>query len=258
MGVKALVYFEVVTTLALFIGWAAITISRAGVGIDAAAALRRAQLARRRSADRGRTSSSTSFPRTSPSRWPRAQVLQIVVFSVLFGIALAMLPEREAAADAGVRREPGRDDVQVHEHRDAVRADRRRRGDRLHGRPHGARHPGEPVQAAGDASTWRSSCSSLRRAAAGGAAWRACRSGGSSQAVAEPVSIAFATTSSEAALPRAMEAMEQLGVPRQIVAFVMPTGYSFNLDGTHAVSVAGVDLRRAGGGHRAVASASSS
>ncbi len=43
------------------------------------------------------------------------------------------------------------------------------------------------------------------------------------QAVAEPVSIAFATTSSEAALPRAMEAMEKLGVPRQIVAFVMPS-----------------------------------
>src|SRR5690606_28972430 len=52
------------------------------------------------------------------------------------------------------------------------------------------------------------------------------------KAIAEPVSIAFATTSSEAALPRAMEAMERIGVPRKIVAFVMPTGYSFNLDGT--------------------------
>jgi proton glutamate symport protein len=51
-------------------------------------------------------------------------------------------------------------------------------------------------------------------------------------AIAEPVSIAFATTSSEAALPRAMESMEAIGVPRQIVAFVMPTGYSFNLDGS--------------------------
>ena len=48
----------------------------------------------------------------------------------------------------------------------------------------------------------------------------------------EPVSIAFATTTSEAALPRAMEAMEKIGVPRKIVAFVMPTGYSFNLDGS--------------------------
>ena len=94
-----------------------------------------------------------------------------------------------------------------------------------------ARHSGQPVQAAGDVLR-RGRGLRRRRAAAGGAAWRACRCAGSSQAVAEPVSIAFATTSSEAALPRAMEAMEQLGVPRQIVAFVMPTGYSFNLDGS--------------------------
>jgi proton glutamate symport protein len=52
------------------------------------------------------------------------------------------------------------------------------------------------------------------------------------KAIAEPVTLAFATTSSESALPKAMKAMEDLGVPRKIVAFVMPTGYSFNLDGT--------------------------
>ena len=67
-------------------------------------------------------------------------------------------------------------------------------------------------------------------------------------AVAEPVSIAFATTSSEAALPRAMEAMEKLGVPRQIVAFVMPTGYSFNLDGsTLYLSLAAIFVAQAAG-----------
>jgi proton glutamate symport protein len=52
------------------------------------------------------------------------------------------------------------------------------------------------------------------------------------RAVAEPVTIAFATASSEAALPRAMEQMESFGVPRETVAFVLPTGYSFNLDGS--------------------------
>src|SRR6266542_3373646 len=52
------------------------------------------------------------------------------------------------------------------------------------------------------------------------------------RAVKEPALIAFSTTSSEAALPRAMQAMESIGVPRRIVAFVMPTGYSFNLDGS--------------------------
>jgi proton glutamate symport protein len=68
------------------------------------------------------------------------------------------------------------------------------------------------------------------------------------EAVAEPVSIAFATTSSEAALPRAMLAMERIGVPRQIVAFVIPTGYSFNLDGsTLYLSLAAIFVAQAAG-----------
>ena len=70
-------------------------------------------------------------------------------------------------------------------------------------------------------------------------------------AVKEPALIAFSTASSEAALPRAMQAMEAIGVPRRIVAFVMPTGYSFNLDGStlylavasvFAAQAAGVDM----------------
>ncbi|CAN5262670.1 glutamate/aspartate:proton symporter GltP [soil metagenome] len=51
-------------------------------------------------------------------------------------------------------------------------------------------------------------------------------------AVKTPATIAFATTSSESALPKAMENMVRMGVPRRIVGFVLPTGYSFNLDGT--------------------------
>ncbi|HVE59967.1 MAG TPA: cation:dicarboxylase symporter family transporter [Pyrinomonadaceae bacterium] len=51
-------------------------------------------------------------------------------------------------------------------------------------------------------------------------------------AVKTPATIAFATTSSESALPKAMENMVLMGVPRRIVGFVLPTGYSFNLDGT--------------------------
>ena len=52
------------------------------------------------------------------------------------------------------------------------------------------------------------------------------------RAVREPALIAFTTASSEAALPKALEAMERFGVPRNIVGFVLPTGYSFNLDGS--------------------------
>lgn len=67
-------------------------------------------------------------------------------------------------------------------------------------------------------------------------------------AVAEPATIAFATSTSEAALPRAMECMEAFGVPRRIVAFVIPAGYSFNLDGsTLYLALASVFIAQAAG-----------
>ncbi len=70
------------------------------------------------------------------------------------------------------------------------------------------------------------------------------------KAVAEPATIAFATSASEAALPRAMEAMEAFGVPRRIVAFVIPAGYSFNLDGsTLYLALASIFVAQAAGMH---------
>ncbi|MBX2923138.1 MAG: cation:dicarboxylase symporter family transporter [Chitinophagaceae bacterium] len=68
------------------------------------------------------------------------------------------------------------------------------------------------------------------------------------QAIKEPVSIAFATTSSDSALPTALENMEKFGVPRKIVSFVIPTGYTFNLDGTTLyLSLASVFVAQAAG-----------
>jgi proton glutamate symport protein len=68
--------------------------------------------------------------------------------------------------------------------------------------------------------------------------------------VAEPATIAFATSTSEAALPRAMECMEAFGVPRRIVAFVIPAGYSFNLDGsTLYLALASIFVAQAAGIH---------
>ncbi len=68
------------------------------------------------------------------------------------------------------------------------------------------------------------------------------------RAVREPAIIAFSTTSSEAALPRAMEVIERLGVPRRIVSFILPLGYSFNLDGTTLyLSLAAVFVAQAAG-----------
>ncbi|HVT02596.1 MAG TPA: cation:dicarboxylase symporter family transporter [Thermoanaerobaculia bacterium] len=70
------------------------------------------------------------------------------------------------------------------------------------------------------------------------------------RAVRTPATIAFATTSSESALPRAMENMQRLGVPRRIVGFVLPTGYSFNLDGsTLYLALASIFVAQAAGIH---------
>ena len=70
------------------------------------------------------------------------------------------------------------------------------------------------------------------------------------RAVGEPWMIAFSSASSEAALPLAMERMEELGVPKKIVAFVIPTGYSFNLDGsTLYLAVASIFAAQAAGIH---------
>jgi len=71
--------------------------------------------------------------------------------------------------------------------------------------------------------------------------------------VKEPWLIAFSTASSEAALPLALENMEKFGVPKHIVAFVLPTGYSFNLDGsTLYLSLAAMFVAQAAGVHLSV------
>ncbi len=68
------------------------------------------------------------------------------------------------------------------------------------------------------------------------------------RAILEPATIAFSTTSSEAALPKALENMEKFGVPRKIAAFVLPAGYSFNLDGsTLYLSLATIFVAQAAG-----------
>jgi len=73
------------------------------------------------------------------------------------------------------------------------------------------------------------------------------------KAVREPAIIAFSTTSSEAALPRAMEVLERLGCPRRVVSFVLPLGYTFNLDGsTLYLSLAAIFVAQAAGVHLSI------
>ena len=248
MGVKALVYFEIVTTIALFIGWAAINISRAGEGITLPPPPEGAQI--QQTAPRTwQDIVLDTFPENFARSVVEGEMLQIVVFSVLFGIALALIPDdkrrpllsfAESLAETMFRFTR----IVMFMAPLGVGA--------AIAYTVGQLGVGVLVNLAQLIATFAVAVVvfvagvllpvaliarvPLRRFA---------------QAVAEPVSIAFATTSSEAALPRAMEAMERMGVPRQIVAFVMPTGYSFNLDGStlylslcaiFVAQAAGIDL----------------
>jgi len=229
MGVKALVYFVIVTTLALFIGWAAITISRAGVGITLPPPPAGTPI-QQTAARTWQEIVLEAFPENFARSVVEAQMLQIVVFSVIFGVALALIQDdkrRPMLAFAESLAE-----TMFRFTRIVMLMAPLGVGAAI-AYTVGQLGVGILVNLAQLVATFVAAIAvflvgvllpvaliarvPLRRFA---------------QAVAEPVSIAFATTSSEAALPRAMQAMERIGVPRQIVAFVMPTGYSFNLDGS--------------------------
>ncbi len=246
MGIKALIYFEVVTTVALFIGLAAINISRAGVGISLPAPAKTEQLAAVK-----QTPTEIIlhvFPENIAKSIVEGQVLQIVVFSIVFGIALAMLSEvkrRPMLAFAESLSEAMFKFTNIVMYFAPVGV-----GAAI---AYTVGHMGlgilvnlfKLLATLYVALTVFMLGVLLPVALIARIPIRKFVS-----AVAEPVSIAFATTSSEAALPRAMEAMEALGVPRQIVAFVIPTGYSFNLDGTTLyLSLASVFVAQAAGIH---------
>ena len=229
MGVKALIYFEVVTTFALMIGWAAITLSRAGVGINLQAGTDTGQL----QATGERTWQSIVldiFPENIAKAVAENHVLQVVVFAVLFGCALAMVPEPKrrpllAFTESLAETMFAFTRIVMYMAPFGVGA--------AIATTVGSLGIGVLVNLFKLLATFYVAVAVFIAVVLLPVAYLArVPIRRFIQAVTEPASIAFATASSEAALPRAMEAMERLGVPRQIVAFVMPTGYSFNLDGS--------------------------
>jgi proton glutamate symport protein len=245
MGLKSIVYFEIVTTIALFIGLAAINISRAGVGIVLPTTAGQEELPKV-------ASQSTSdiilhiFPENIAKSVASGEVLQIVIFSVLFGIALAMVKQQHRQPI--LRFTEGLSET-MFKFTNIV----------MYFAPIGVGaaiaytvgHMGLGIlinlfQLL--ATLYVALLFFLFGVLLPIALLIKLPVRRFVNAIAEPVSIAFATTSSEAALPRAMEAMERLGVPQKIVAFVMPTGYSFNLDGTTLyLSLASVFVAQAAG-----------
>ena len=244
MGLKSLIYFEVVTTIALFIGLLAINISQAGVGIDIPPAPAGETLAGQK-----QTAEQVIlhiFPENIAKSIAEGQVLQIVLFSILFAIGLALVNEakRKPMLDfteslAEVMFKFTR--VVMYFAPDGVGA----------AIAYTVSHMGIGIllnlfQLL--ATLYGALIFFLLFVLLPVALIAKVPLKKFINAIVEPVSIAFATTSSEAALPKAMENMEKLGVPRKIVAFVLPTGYSFNLDGTTLyLSLASVFVAQAAG-----------
>ena len=245
MGIKAIVYFEVVTTLALVIGLTAINLSKAGVGVHLPPATAQSLPAQKL------TAAETIlhiFPENIAKSVAEGQVLQVVVFSILFGMALAMVPDG--------RRQPMLKLIEslaetMFKFTKIV----------MYFAPFGVGAAIAYTVGSTGVGILLNLAKLLLTLYAALAVFIVCVLLPVAllarvplkkfiAAVAEPVSIAFGTSSSEAALPSAMEAMEGIGVPRQVVAFVMPTGYSFNLDGsTLYLSLAAIFVAQAAGVH---------
>ncbi len=228
MGWKSLLYFEVLTTVALVLGLIAGNLAHAGDGLVLPPDLR------------GDMAAVTPlhwqdflvhvFPENLAKSIAEGQVLQVAVFAVLFGLALAMLPREKAAPvlrlTVSVTEVMFRfTNVVMYLAPAAVLAAiaytvaRLGPGVLVHlGKLLGAFYVTAAVFVGGVLVPVALLAKvPLRRFA---------------KHVSGPAAIAFATAASEAALPRAMEEMEALGVPRRVLAFVIPAGYSFNLDGS--------------------------
>ncbi len=244
MGWKSILYFEVVTTMALIIGLVFINLTQAGTGIDIPEAL------------------LTELPDAQPKTWKdhiidifpeniiksiyEGNVLPIVVFSVIFGVSLAMLNEK--------KKKPMLDFAEsmsetMFRFTNIV----------MHFAPFGV--GGAIAVTVGHLgidilqnlflllmTLYLALIVFLLLVLLPVMLIIKIPIKQFIRAVKEPVSIAFATTSSDSALPKALENMEKFGVPRRIVSFVIPTGYTFNLDGTTLyLSLASVFVAQAAG-----------
>ena len=245
MGLKALVYFEVVTTLARAVGLGASNVTKAGVGLTVSGA---APIVSAPVATRWDEVLLHVFPENLAKSIAEGQVLQVVVFAVLFGIALATVSEAKRAPVLRLCESLSEvmfrfTNVVMYFAPVAVGA--------AMAYTVGNMGLGVLVNLTKLLATLYGAlvvfgvCVLLPVALLFRVpVLRFLR------AVAEPATIAFATSTSEAALPSAMEQMEALGVPRRIVAFVIPAGYSFNLDGsTLYLAVASIFVAQAAGMH---------
>ena len=250
LGLKSLIYFEIVSTIALLIGFAAINISRAGEGVHLPPSTATESL-------NATPHSPTQliidiFPENIAKAVAENQVLQVVIFSMLFAMALALVPEPKRCPMLSFAESLSET---MFKFTNIV----------MFAAPIGVF--GAVAYTVGHlglgvllpllkllATMYVALVVFITSVLFPIALLARVPIKKFLSAVTEPVTIAFATASSEAALPRAMKEMEALGVPRETVAFVLPTGYSFNLDGSSLYqSLALIFIAQAAGIHLTVA-----
>jgi proton glutamate symport protein len=248
VAVKSLIFFEVVTTFGLILGAIAIDLTQAGVGVTLPVVIE--SVAPTAHPQGWQQILLNVFPENIAKAVAENQILQVAVFALLFGTALATLPEAKRAPMVSVLQ--SLTETMFRLTRIVMVA--------------------API-AAGAALAYTVGSMGLATLLPLGKLLVTCYValgiflvvlalilffaripiGRFAAAVAEPAALGFATTSSEAALPLAMERMEEFGVPRWIVSFVIPTGYSFNMTGSSIyLSMAALFAAQAAGLHLSV------
>jgi proton glutamate symport protein len=230
IGLKAIIYFEVATTIALFLGLALVNIFKPGAGMALPlGADTKTAAAMVQSQQHAWDILLHMFPTSVVDSMARGDILQVVIFSMFFGIAIAAI---------GAKGQPVLDVLES-----TAQAMFKFTGYVMAFAPVG-------VFAAIAATVGSKGLGILLTLGKlvglmylGLAIFALIVLGSVSylirvpfltfvKAIREPMLIAFTTASSEAALPKSLEIMERFGVPKSIVGFVLPTGYSFNLDGS--------------------------
>ncbi|MDX2150741.1 MAG: cation:dicarboxylase symporter family transporter [Bryobacteraceae bacterium] len=243
IGAKSILYFEIVTTIALFLGLGAVNLVRPGEG------MRLEKTAAEAAVPQGGTSLTQilehTFPASVIDAMAKGEVLQLVVFSFLFGTACAAIGTRAKPVVAFAE---SLAEVMFQYTRYVMylaplgvgAAMAVTIGTKGVGVLYGL---GKLVL-----TMWAAQILFVVVVLGGIVVLMRIPLRRFIAAAREPFLIAFSTASSEAALPRALQNMERFGVPKHIVAFVMPTGYSFNLDGTTLyLSLASVFVAQAAG-----------
>ncbi|MDQ5988300.1 MAG: Proton/sodium-glutamate symport protein [Syntrophus sp. SKADARSKE-3] len=226
MGIKSIIYFEVITTFALVIGLAAVNLIRPGSGVNINSGVDPAITGKQQSLGEIFVH---IFPQNFLESAARGDILQVVVFTILFSIALIMI---------GAKKKPIVNFCEA-----LAETMFKYTGMVMAYAPIGVGAAIAVAVGSKGLNILLPLCQLIGTFYISVVIFIVLvlipvilmfkiPLGKFFSAVKEPAVIAFSTTSSEAALPKAMESMIKFGVPQRIVAFVIPTGYSFNLDGT--------------------------